>query len=46
MKDTHKSVSLVVLCRLFGVTRQAYYQHFAFAREKSIEAFFPQAEAR
>lgn len=39
MKDTHKSVRLVLLCRLFGVTRQAYYQHFAFTREKSIEAF-------
>lgn len=38
MKDQHQSISLVVLCRLFGITRQAYYQHFSFVSEKSVEA--------
>lgn len=28
MKDTHANISLGKLCRLLGVTRQAYYQHF------------------
>lgn len=28
MKDSYTRVSLVRLCRLFGITRQAYYQHF------------------
>ena len=28
MKDSYARVSLVRLCRLLGVTRQAYYQHF------------------
>lgn len=28
MKDSYTRVSLVRLCRLLGVTRQAYYQHF------------------
>ena len=28
MKDSYGRVSLVRLCRLLGVTRQAYYQHF------------------
>ncbi len=28
MKDSYARVSLVRLCRLFGITRQAYYQHF------------------
>lgn len=28
MKDTHTNISLGKLCRLLGVTRQAYYQHF------------------
>ncbi len=28
MKDSYTRVSLVRLCRLLGITRQAYYQHF------------------
>ena len=28
MKDMYTRVSLVRLCRLLGITRQAYYQHF------------------
>lgn len=28
MKDSYTRISLVRLCRLLGVTRQAYYQHF------------------
>lgn len=28
MKDTYARVSLVRLCRLLGLSRQAYYQHF------------------
>lgn len=28
MKDIYTRVSLVRLCRLLGITRQAYYQHF------------------
>ena len=28
MKDSYAQVSLVRLCRLLGITRQAYYQHF------------------
>lgn len=28
MKDSYAKISLVRLCRLLGVTRQAYYQHF------------------
>jgi putative transposase len=28
MKDSYTRISLVRICRLFGVTRQAYYQHF------------------
>jgi transposase InsO family protein len=38
MKDEYRSISLQVLCRLFGVTRQAYYQHLTQCNEKSIEA--------
>jgi transposase InsO family protein len=38
MKDEYRSVSLQVLCRLFGVTRQAYYQHLTQFSEKSLEA--------
>jgi len=38
MKDEYRGVSLQVLCRLFGVTRQAYYQHLTQCNEKSIEA--------
>lgn len=28
MKDIYRSISLSRLCRLLGITRQAYYQHF------------------
>jgi putative transposase len=28
MKDSYPSISLVRFCRLLGITRQAYYQHF------------------
>jgi putative transposase len=28
MKDNYRQISLSRFCRLFGVTRQAYYQHF------------------
>ncbi|MBK7384658.1 MAG: hypothetical protein IPI81_15215 [Flavobacteriales bacterium] len=28
MKDSYPHISLVRLCRSFGVTRQAFYQHF------------------
>jgi putative transposase len=28
MKDSYTRISLVRLCRLLGITRQAYYQHF------------------
>jgi transposase InsO family protein len=37
MKDSYAKVSLVRLCRLLGVTRQAYYQHFWQQGAKSIE---------
>src|SRR6187402_181010 len=28
MKDIYQSISLTRLCRLLGITRQAFYQHF------------------
>lgn len=37
MKDSYARVSLVRLCRLFGVTRQAYYQHFWQQEATGIE---------
>jgi len=37
MKDSHASISLMRLCRLFGFTRQAYYQHFQDIEELGIE---------
>ena len=37
MKDTYRAVSLVRLCRLLGVSRQAYYQHLWIREERSIE---------
>jgi len=37
MKDTHGAISLARLCRLLGVTRQAYYQHFWDVSDVSIE---------
>lgn len=37
MKDSYTRVSLVRICRLFGITRQAYYQHFWQEETTSIE---------
>jgi transposase InsO family protein len=37
MKDSYHQVSLVKLCRLLGITRQAYYQHLRRFEERSIE---------
>jgi putative transposase len=37
MKDKYRRVSLCRLCRLFGITRQAYYQHFWEEDFKTIE---------
>ena len=38
MKAAHSGTSLFQLCRLFGVTRQAYYQHFWYYEESNFEA--------
>lgn len=37
MKDSHTRISLVRLCRLLGITRQAYYQHFWQQEATGIE---------
>jgi putative transposase len=37
MKDMYTGVSLVRLCRLLGITRQAYYQHFWQQEATGIE---------
>ena len=37
MKDMYTGVSLVRLCRLLGITRQAYYQHFWQQEASDIE---------
>ncbi len=37
MKDSYPSVSLVRICRLLGVTRQAYYQFFWRVEELNTE---------
>lgn len=37
MKDIHSSISLSRLCRLLGITRQAYYQHFWEVSDLTIE---------
>jgi len=37
MKDSYTRISLVRICRLFGVTRQAYYQHFWQEETTGIE---------
>lgn len=37
MKDMYGRVSLVRLCRLLGITRQAYYQHFWQQEATGIE---------
>ncbi|HLO36891.1 MAG TPA: IS3 family transposase [Lacibacter sp.] len=37
MKDSYRRVSVTRLCRLLGVTRQAFYQHFWFIEDLSIQ---------
>ncbi len=37
MKDIYPGISLSRLCRLFGITRQAYYQHFWEVSDITIE---------
>ena len=37
MKDNYRQVSLTRFCRLLGVTRQAYYQHYWQAEDITIE---------
>lgn len=37
MKDSYPSISLVRFCRLLGITRQAYYQHFWHIEDVSTE---------
>jgi putative transposase len=38
MKDSYPSIGLMRLCRLLGVTRQAFYQHGWYNDELNIEA--------
>jgi transposase InsO family protein len=37
MKDSYPQISLARFCRLFGITRQAFYQHFWSLSDVSIE---------
>lgn len=37
MKDSYRHISLAKLCRLLGVTRQAYYQHFWAASDTTTQ---------
>ena len=37
MKDSYRQISLSRFCRLLGVTRQAYYQHFWQVEFKTTE---------
>ena len=37
LKDKYRKVSLSRVCRLFGLTRQAYYQHFINLEDTTIE---------
>lgn len=37
MKDTYAAISLTRLCRLLGLTRQAYYQHFWNVSDITVE---------
>ena len=37
MKDRYQSISLVRFCRLLGITRQAFYQHFWHVEDASTE---------
>jgi transposase InsO family protein len=44
MKDCYPGISLVRICRLLGVTRQAYYQHFWQQEDIGIEESLVLAE--
>lgn len=46
MKERHSRLSLGRLCRLFGITRQAYYQHYWHAEETSFEQELVVSEVR
>jgi transposase InsO family protein len=46
MKDSYPNVRLVRLCRLFGVTRQAYYQQGWRTEELQLEALLVVTEVR
>lgn len=37
MKDSYPGVSLSRICRLLGITRQAFYQHFWYVSDVSLE---------
>ena len=37
MKDSYPQISLTRLCRLFGITRQAFYQHFWSLSDMNVE---------
>lgn len=37
MKDSYRRISLVRLCRLLGITRQAFYQHFWLRQDVNIQ---------
>ena len=37
MKDSYPGLSLSRICRLLGITRQAFYQHFWYMSDVSIE---------
>ena len=37
MKDSYPAISLTRLCRLLGITRQAYYQHFWDVSDITVE---------
>jgi putative transposase len=37
MKDSYPGVSLSRICRLLGITRQAFYQHFWYVSDVSME---------
>lgn len=46
MKGSYRQISLSRFCRLFGVTRQAYYQHFWQTEFKTTEETLVIAEVR
>ena len=37
MKDSYPQIGLTRFCRLFGITRQAFYQHFWNLSDTSVE---------